>query len=78
MILPERLGDDGIAVLNYECEEIRNYRFQNKCTLVTYGFDYGDYQARNIEIGSVSKFDFTILKKNWQRLSFDWWANINC
>lgn len=63
MILPERLGDDGIAVLNYECEEIRNYRFQNKCTLVTYGFDYGDYQARNIEIGSVSKFDFYYLEE---------------
>lgn len=56
MSIVNHLKEDGIAILNYENEYIRNYQVLN--TSYTYGFNYGDYQAKNIELGIFgSKFD---------------------
>lgn len=43
-----------VAILNYENEYIRNYKLNHNCIL-SYGFSYGDYNAKNIDGGS---FDF--------------------
>lgn len=42
-----------LAILNYDNPYIRNYKVL--CPNLTYGFDYGDYNAKNIKDGS---FDF--------------------
>lgn len=44
-----------IAVLNYECEFIRNYAIPKEIHCIRYGFTFGDYQARNIQ---DREFDF--------------------
>lgn len=44
-----------IAVLNYDNEYIRSYEFKNKPYIVSYGIDYGDYRALNI---NNRDFDF--------------------
>lgn len=44
-----------LAVLNYECEYIRNYEIKPDIPTISYGLNYGTYQARAIEKGS---FDF--------------------
>ncbi|MDE7263300.1 MAG: hypothetical protein K2N64_01385 [Anaeroplasmataceae bacterium] len=44
-----------IGVLNYECKYIRNYELSSDISIITYGLEYGSYQAKNIERGS---FDF--------------------
>ena len=45
-----------IAILNYDNELIRDYKFKNKNVLVlSYGLDYGLYQARNLR---ENEFDF--------------------
>lgn len=44
-----------IAVLNYECKEIREYPKPKDIRIISYGINYGDYRARNIKDGS---FDF--------------------
>lgn len=43
-----------VVILNYDNEYIRNYKLDNRYIL-SYGFTYGDYNARNVENGS---FDF--------------------
>ncbi len=43
-----------IAIINYENPYIRNYKLNNP-VLLTYGFDFGDFRAKNIQHGS---FDF--------------------
>ena len=68
MSLVDLLESDGIAILNYENEYIRNYTVQ--CKKYTYGFNYGDFQARNIEIGIFgSKFDLYIYDRFIKRIS---------
>ncbi len=37
-----------IAVLNYECPFIREYEIIDNCHIISYGFNFGDYQAKNI------------------------------
>ena len=44
-----------IAILNYDCQFIRNYEIKDKITIISYGLEYGDYRALNIEKNS---FDF--------------------
>ena len=56
------LNSDGIAILNYENDLIRNYPI--KCKVKSFGFNYGTYQARNIKLGlSESTFDLFIANK---------------
>ena len=46
-----------ITILNYENEYIRNYEVN--CKKYSYGFDFGDFRAKNIDIGvNGSEFDF--------------------
>lgn len=60
MNLVETLNKDQFAILNYENEFIRKH--QLSCTKYTYGFDYGDYQAKNLELSIFSsKFDLYYL-----------------
>lgn len=50
------LSESGVAILNYENEFIRNYHVSNK--KITYGFNHGDYQAKNILLSIFgSSFD---------------------
>lgn len=58
MSLVESLHGQGIAVLNYDCDLIRNYLIKNKVYVISYGLKYGDYQARNIQYGEITSFDF--------------------
>ncbi|MFI3252339.1 MAG: Mur ligase family protein [bacterium] len=45
-----------VAILNYENQFIREYNV--KCDVISYGFDYGNYQAKNIEVSHTnSTFD---------------------
>lgn len=37
-----------IVILNYDNQYIRNYKLVNNPKVLSYGFDYGDYQARNL------------------------------
>ena len=53
------IEDAKIVILNYDNQYIRNYEIKNKIVL-SYGLEYGDYQARNITNGS---FDFYYLNK---------------
>lgn len=48
------IRDCRIAILNYDNPYIRNYDCNNE-VILSYGFTYGDYTARNVENGS---FDF--------------------
>lgn len=58
MSLAEHLDSDGVAILNYDCDAIRNYHFHHPVKKITYGFTHGDYTAKNIQIGPISSFDF--------------------
>lgn len=44
-----------VAVLNYDCDYIRNYEIDDSCVVLSYGFNYGDYRAINI---TNNEFDF--------------------
>ena len=55
------LSDDGFAILNYENEFIRNYKVS--CKKYTYGFDYGDFQAKNISL-SIFGLSFDLIFNN--------------
>lgn len=57
MSLLKYLSKDGIAILNYENEYIRNYYVEHKKH--TYGFNYGDFLAKNI-ILSISGTSFDL------------------
>lgn len=57
MSLVNGLSKRQIAILNYENNYIREYVLVG--TRYTYGFEYGDYQARNVVVSiNGSKFDF--------------------
>lgn len=59
MSILDGLSNDGFAILNYENEYIRNYKTSVK--KYTYGFNYGDYQAKNIKISIFNtKFDLYV------------------
>ncbi len=53
----EGLNENGIAIVNFENEYLRNYQYKTKATMITYGFTYGDYQAKNINITKDMSFD---------------------
>lgn len=63
-IIKEKMGivkkdENHITILNYENEYIRNYSVSAK--KYTYGFSYGQYQAKNITLGIFdSKFDLYV------------------
>ena len=68
MSLVDLLEDNKIAILNYENEYIRNHDV--RCKKYTYGFNYGDFTAKNIELSIYgSKFDLYIHDKFIKRLS---------
>lgn len=48
-----------IAVLNYDCEYIRTYPVSKSVKIISYGFEHGNYQAKNVNSG----FDFYHLNK---------------
>lgn len=64
MSLVDRLKKGGIAVLNYDCKYIREYPVSSEIRLITYGLEYGTYQAKNIQIGKISSFDLIRNGKN--------------
>lgn len=54
------LSKDGIAILNFENELIRNYQVDNY-NIISYGFNYGNYQAKNLSLGlEKSSFDLYV------------------
>ena len=56
MSIVEGVSDRGFAILNYECPYIRNYAVIKK--KYTYGFNYGDFLAKNVKISlEGSEFD---------------------
>lgn len=68
MSLVDLLEDNKIAILNYENEFIRNYDV--RCGKYTYGFNYGDFTAKNIDLSIYgSQFDLYIYDKFIKRLS---------
>lgn len=54
------LSSDGFAILNYENEYIRNYEVS--CNNYTYGFNYGDFIAKNISL-SIHSTQFDLYYK---------------
>lgn len=61
MSLLEFLNEDGYAILNYENQYIREFKTDKK--KYTYGFDYGDFRAKNIVI-SIDKTTFDLYINN--------------
>lgn len=60
MALAEKLPHDGIAILNYDNEYIRNYKFKNIVNTISYGIENKDvdYLACNIKYSiEGSQFD---------------------
>lgn len=51
MTLIEKLPSDGLGIINYDNEYIRQYNIKNTCRIVRYGIDNSDvdYQAINIK-----------------------------
>lgn len=60
MSLLNYLKSDGFAILNYENEYIRNY--PTSCQKYTYGFNYGDFLAKNIVL-SIFSSEFDLYHK---------------
>lgn len=59
MSLLNYLNSGGFAILNYENESVRD--FPVNITKYTYGFSYGSFQAKNVEVSIYgSKFDLFI------------------
>lgn len=50
-----------IAVLNYECKFIREYSINENCHIISYGFNYGTYQAKNVSAGEFDLYYKDIL-----------------
>ena len=52
--LIESLGEQGVAILNFDDPLIRSYEIQNKCRILTYGIESEDvdYRATSIEVNS--------------------------
>lgn len=62
MSILKYLSDDGIAILNYDNEFIKDYPVKNK--KYTYGIDCGDYRAKNVVISIYNtQFDLYIHEK---------------
>ena len=59
MRLIENLPVNGVGVINYDYETIRNYRIKNNCRIVTYALDQkADFMAENIKYSQDgSSFD---------------------
>jgi UDP-N-acetylmuramoyl-tripeptide--D-alanyl-D-alanine ligase len=59
MMLVEILDVNKFVILNYENAYIRNYNV--KCNKYTYGFNFGEYQAKNVVLNiQYSKFELYI------------------
>lgn len=65
MQMAEKLPENGLAVLNYDNELIRNYRLNNPVQTVTYGIRYADADYRADEISySPTGTSFTVHYKD--------------
>ena len=62
--LVEHLETDGLAVLNNDDENVRDFRNRTSAEILTYGCGSGDVVAENITIGSDLKPSFT-LRSPW-------------
>ncbi|NLC96279.1 MAG: UDP-N-acetylmuramoyl-tripeptide--D-alanyl-D-alanine ligase [Erysipelotrichaceae bacterium] len=68
MILIEKLPSDGIGIINYDNEYIREYNIKNSCKIIKYGIDNSDvdYQAVNIKYSPKgSKFKVKTKEKTY-------------
>lgn len=54
------------AVLNYECAFIREYDIKDDCHIISYGFNYGKYQAKNINNKEFDLFCNGVLLKHFK------------
>ena len=62
--LVEHLETDGLAVLNNDDENVRDFRNRTSAEILTYGCGSGDVVAENIKIGPDLKPSFT-LRSPW-------------
>ena len=70
MSLIKYLDSDGFAILNYENEFIRNY--QVNVLKFSYGFNHGDFRAKNIKISIYgSEFDLYIYDSFVERIKLN-------
>lgn len=64
MKIVEGLGGKGIAILNYDCQEIRAYQIKNSCKVITIGTTPDcDYYAKDIKM-SLEGISFTCVYGN--------------
>lgn len=64
MKVVERLSQSGIAILNYDCKEIRDYPIKNNCKVITIGTTADcDYYAKDIDM-SLEGLSFTCVYQN--------------
>lgn len=64
MQMIERLEKDGVGILNYDNDFIRNYKIKNNVKIITYAIDHkADYQAVNITY-SAEGSTFTLLHQD--------------
>ena len=68
MSILANLKNKGLAILNFENKYIREYA--KNCNYISYGFNYGNYQARNIDVSiDGSSFDLYINDLFYQRIT---------
>ncbi len=53
--IADMLDENQITIANFENEFIRNHDFKNR--IISYGFNYGEYQAKNIIQDKFTEFD---------------------
>lgn len=65
MLMVEKLPQDGVGILNYDNEFIRNYKIQNPVKTITYGIHHTDcdYHAKDISY-SPNGTKFTVVHEN--------------
>lgn len=64
MKLVESLKADNVAILNYDCKEIRNYKIKSSCKVITIGTTADcDYYAKDIDM-SLDGISFTCVTKD--------------
>ncbi len=45
----ESLKADGLAIINYENEYLRQYEIKNTCKIISYGINYGEYRYNLVD-----------------------------
>lgn len=70
MKLVQSLPSGSVAVLNYENELIRSYPIKDEIEVLSYGFDYGMYQAKNCVVTATGS-SFQIYKEEEEWLTVD-------